>query len=89
MKMTILLSLAAQKYFNNNKKSFNDYAKEISNETNTRLSTVTSNLNDLQKGYERDLSKKTLPLVDYYKKAFKTSDLAQAYGIWLQKYRSN
>ncbi len=89
MKMTILLSLAAQKYFNNTKKKFTDYINDISIETNTRLSTVTSNLNDLQQGYDTDISKKTSPLVDYHKKNFTTSDLAKAYGIWLRTYRSN
>jgi monomeric isocitrate dehydrogenase len=89
MKMTILLSLAAQKYFNNTKKKFIDYAKDISIETNTRLSTVTSNLNDLQQGYDTDISTKTSPLVNYHKKNFTTSDLAKAYGIWLKTYRSN
>ena len=89
MKMTILLSLAAEKYFNNTNKKFTDYAKDLSVETNTRLSTIMINLNDLQKGYETDLTKKTSPLVDFYKKKFTTADLAQAYGIWLQKYRSN
>jgi len=89
MKITILLSLAAQKYFNNTKKKFTDYTNNISIETNTRLSTVTSNLNDLQKGYDTDISKKTSPLVDYHKKNFTTSDLAKAYGIWLRTYRSN
>lgn len=92
MKMTILLSLAAKKYFqnnDNNKKKFADYAKEILNETNTRSPTLTTNLNDLQSGYEKDLTKKSSPLIDYHKKNLTTSDLAQAYGIWLQKYRTN
>jgi hypothetical protein len=89
MKITILLSLAAEKYFQNNQKKFTDFSNEISVETNTRLSTVKSNLNDFQQGYETDLSAKTSPLVDYYKKTFSMSDLAKAYGIWLQKYRTN
>jgi hypothetical protein len=88
MKMTILLALAAEKLFNNKKEKFTDYAKDLSVETNTRLSTITSNLNDLQIGYDTNTAKKTSPLVDYYKKKFTTSDLAKAYGIWLRTYRS-
>ncbi len=88
MKMMILLSLATEKYFQNNKqKNFLHYADEISNETKTRLSTVKTNLNDFQNGYEIDTSKKPSPLVDYYKKTFSTSDLAEAYGIWIRTYR--
>lgn len=89
MKMTILLSLAAEKFFKNKKEKFTDYAKDLSVETNTRLSTITINLNDLQIGYDTNTSKKTSPLVDYYKKKFTTSDLAKAYGIWLRTYRTN
>lgn len=88
MKMTILLSLAIEKYFQNNQqKKFPTYADEISNETKTRLSTIKTNLNDFQQGYELDTSKKSSPLVDYHKKTFSTSDLATAYGIWLRIYR--
>ncbi len=89
MKTTILLSLAAQKYFNNTNKKFTDFINDISIETNTRLSTVKNNLNDLQNGYDADITKKTSPLVDYYKKNLTTSDLVTAYGIWLRTYRSN
>ena len=88
MKMTILLSLAAEKYFNQNKNQFIDYAEEISKESKTRLSTVKTNLEDFQKGYNFDTSKKSSPLIDFHKKAFSTSDLAKAYGIWCQKYRT-
>ena len=89
MKMTILLSLAAEKSLSNPQKKLSDYADEISKETNTRLSTVKTNLNDCQKGYEMDTSKKTSPLVDFYKKNFSTGDLAKAYGIWLRIYRTS
>lgn len=89
MKMTILLSLAAEKSLSNPPKKLSDYADEISKETNTRLSTVKTNLNDCQKGYELDTSKKTSPLVDFYKKNFSTADLAKAYGIWLGIYRTS
>lgn len=89
MKMTILLSLAAEKSLSNPPKKLSDYADEISKETNTRLSTVKTNLNDCQKGYEMDTSKKTSPLVDFYKKNFSTADLAKAYGIWLGIYRTS
>jgi hypothetical protein len=89
MKMTILLSLAAEKYFQNTETKFTDYAKDLSVQTNTRLSTVMTNLNDLQNGYDLDITKKTSPLVNYHKKKFTTTDLAQAYGIWLKNYRSS
>lgn len=89
MKMTILLSLAAHKCLSDSSKKLSDYADEISQETNTRLSTVKTNLNDCQKGYEADISKKTSPLVDFYKKTFSTADLAKAYGIWLRTYRTS
>ncbi|CAF3133477.1 unnamed protein product [Rotaria sp. Silwood2] len=89
MKFMILLSLAVEKYFLNKKEKFIDYAKDLSIETNIRLSTVMSNLNDLQNGYDINTLNKTSPLVDYYKKNFTTSDLAKAYGIWLRNYRSN
>ncbi|CAF1241262.1 unnamed protein product [Adineta steineri] len=89
MKITILLALAAEKYFNNKKENFTDYAKELAASTKTRQATLMINLNDLQTGYDMDISKKTSPLVDYYKKNFTTTDLAQAYGIWIKKYRTN
>ena len=89
MKMTILLALAAEKYFQGTKQRFSDYANDLSVETNTRLSTVTLNINDLQKGYDLDTSKKKSPLSDYHKKKLTTSDLAQAYGVWLRIHRSN
>ncbi|CAF0909738.1 unnamed protein product [Rotaria sordida] len=89
MKFMILLALTAEKYFQNKKEKFIDYAKDLSIETNIRLSTVMTNLNELQNGYDTNTSNKTSPLVDYYKKKFTTSDLAKAYGIWLRTYRSN
>ncbi|CAF0802449.1 unnamed protein product [Rotaria sp. Silwood1] len=87
MKFMILLSLAGEKFFQNKNKKFIDYAKDLSIETNIRLSTVMNNLNELQNGYDTNISNKTSPLVDYYKKTFKTSDLIKAYGIWLRNYR--
>ena len=88
MKLMILLSLAAEKYFHDKQsKTFVTYADEISTESKTRLSTIKTNLIDLQKGYDRDISKKSSPLVDFYKKKFSTSDLIEAYGIWLRIYR--
>lgn len=89
MKMTILLSLAAEKYFRNSSKTFLQYADELATESKTRLALVKTYLTDLQHGFELDTSKKTSPLIDFYKKAMSTSDLAKAYGIWLQKYRTN
>ena len=89
MKMTILLTLAAEKCLADPQKKLSNFADQIAKETNTRLSTVKTNLNDCQKGYEIDTSKKTSPLVDFYKKNFSTADLAKAYGIWLRTYRTN
>lgn len=89
MKMMIILALAAEEYFYNRKPNFIDCAKDLSVKTNTRLSTIMTNLKDSQNGYDTDISKKTSPLVDYYKKTFTTSDLAYAYGIWLRNYRSS
>ncbi|CAF2129148.1 unnamed protein product [Rotaria magnacalcarata] len=88
MKMMIVLVLAAEKYFHDKQGTLTSHANYLSHETNSRLSTVKSNLNDLQNGYDTDTSKKSSPLVDYYKKSFSASDLARAYGIWLRQYRS-
>lgn len=87
MKLMIVLALAAEKYFQNKNEKFTNYANDLANETNIRLATLKSNLADLQAGFDCDLSTKTSPLVDYYKKNFSTTDLVKAYGIWLQKYR--
>ena len=91
MKMTIVLALAATKYFQNNtaETTFAQYANDLVAQTKSRSATVTSNLKDFQQGYDLDTSTKTSPLVDFYKKSFSTSDLARAYGIWLQKYRTD
>ncbi|UJR15368.1 hypothetical protein I4U23_002316 [Adineta vaga] len=89
MKITIMLALAVEKYFNTKKEKFTDYANEIVDECQMRLETVKTNLKHLQTGYEMDLSKKSSPLVDYYKKNFTVSDITIAYGIWVQKYRTN
>ena len=90
MKMTIVLALAAEKSFQKNttETKFTEMADDLVAQTKSRSATVMSNLQDLQKGYDRDTAKKTSPLVDFYKKTFSTSDLAQAYGIWLRKYRT-
>ena len=88
MKMTILLALAAAKFFSSNKGQLTDHANDLVVQTNTRLATVTTNLKDLQKGYDEDVSSKTSPLVDFYKTTLTTSTLARAYGIWLRHYRT-
>ena len=88
MKMTILLALAAEKFFSNSEGQWTDYAKDLVVQTNTRLATVMTNLKDLQKGYDEDVSSKTSPLVDFYKTTLTTSTLACAYGIWLRHYRT-
>lgn len=87
MKMTILLALAAAKFFSK-ESQFTDFAEDLVVQTNTRLATVMTNLKDLQKGYDEDTSSKSSPLVDFYKTTLTTSTLAKAYGIWLRYYRS-
>lgn len=90
MKMTIVLALAAERYFLNSTTDgtfFSSFSNDLAVETKTRLATVKSNLADLQRGYDEDTTGKVSPLAHFHKRAFSTSDLAAAYGIWLRTYR--
>ena len=90
MKMSLVLALAAQRYFQSSTTgdTFASFSDDLAVETKTRLATVKSNLADLQRGYDQDATGKVSPLVHFHKRAFSTSDLATAYGIWLRTYRS-
>jgi hypothetical protein len=89
MKMTIVLAHAAMKYFESktNEKKWTDYANDIAIQSHSRLAVITSNLRNLQSGYDTDISCKTSALVDFHKKTMTNADISRAYGIWLRKYR--
>ncbi|CAF0886058.1 unnamed protein product [Adineta ricciae] len=89
MRATIMLALAVEKYFNTKQGKFTDYVDDIGQQFDMRSGTITTNLKDFQLGYETNTSKKTSPLVDYHKKTWTAADIAKAYGIWVQKYRTN
>ena len=91
MKMTIVLALAAQRYFQSSTTglTFSSFSDDLAADTKTRLATVKSNLADLQRGYEQDVTSQVSPLVHFHKRALSTSDLATAYGIWLRLYPIN
>ena len=84
-KITLSLALVAKKYFQqtNTKKKFVDFSSILP----TRAKLRPANFNDLQNGFDADVSKKSSPLVNFHKKTFNTSDLAKAYGIWIRNYQ--
>ncbi|CAF0770740.1 unnamed protein product [Didymodactylos carnosus] len=89
MKSTIILALAAEKFFKTDQKlEFNQFLQELTNETSTRINNVKTYLSDLQTGFNQKLKTDEIdsPLKSYYGKAFSSSDICRAYGTWLKVF---